>query len=250
MLNPFFAAPGTAPRSDPITNHIIKMVLGAPRSNTPQMLLNECESLRHRLADSPQAIPVIAAGRDIVHRLWETMRLMGGEVPPWPALPECGEIKAFVDLVTNGERRAAMNLALDAAVAWCIRRGASGARRDGGAELSRSVPPAVGAERSEGEKPAIVAADPAPAADPFADLRTFACDKLIGKQQAVIQALIDAGGKMPIANLAVSKRIEWNDAAEGFGNMKKRLTPKLKKLHWELFRQGNAAIIRQIRGSK
>jgi hypothetical protein len=77
--------------------------------------------------------------------------------------------------------------------------------------------------------------------DPFADLRRFARARLKGQERAVIEALCDAGGELPIADLAVLDGVSWDDPFNGFRNAQQRLNPKLKPLRWTLVRQSNAA---------
>jgi hypothetical protein len=93
-------------------------------------------------------------------------------------------------------------------------------------------PPPTGVQRLEGE---------GLLPDPFADLRQFARAKLKGQERAVIEALCDAGGELPIAELAVLDGVGWDDPFNGFRNAQQRLNPKLKPLRWTLARQNNAA---------
>src|SRR5262249_54735770 len=67
----------------------IRESLKGPLPTTPDELLAECESLRLRLADGYFTIYVVSSGRQIAHRLWAAMRLIGGVVPPFPTLAEC-----------------------------------------------------------------------------------------------------------------------------------------------------------------
>jgi len=92
-------------------------------------------------------------------------------------------------------------------------------------------PPPAGAQSGEGEKPD----------DPFAELRAFARAKLKGQERAVIEALCDAGGELPIADLAILDGIGWDDPLNGFRNAQQRLKRKLKRLKWTLSRQAGAA---------
>jgi hypothetical protein len=89
-----------------------------------------------------------------------------------------------------------------------------------------------------------------PPADPFADLRQFARDNLKGQERRVIEVLCDAGGELPIADLAAKDGVGWSDEFEGFNNAKKRLNRKLKKIGWTVARQSNAAKLNRIEGSK
>jgi hypothetical protein len=100
-------------------------------------------------------------------------------------------------------------------------------------EAVLTVPSPNGAQQSEGEKPKP--------ADPFAELRTLARTKLKGQERAVIEALCDAGGELPIADLAILDGVGWDDPFNGFRNAQQRLKRKLKRLKWTLNRQRNAA---------
>jgi hypothetical protein len=100
--------------------------------------------------------------------------------------------------------------------------------------------PAIEIQKTEGEKPA----------DPFAELRVFARTKLKGQERAVIEALCDAGGELPIADLAILDGVGWDDEFDGFKNAQKRLNPKLKRICWRLSRQNNAATLNRIQGLK
>jgi len=80
-----------------------------------------------------------------------------------------------------------------------------------------------------------------PPPDPFADPRKFAHAELKGQERAVIEALCDAGGELPIADLAAVGGVGWDDPFNGFRNAQQRLNPKLKSLGWTLMRQNNAA---------
>jgi len=99
---------------------------------------------------------------------------------------------------------------------------------------STSTPP-TGTQQSEGEKPG--------ADDPFADLRRFARAQLKGQERAVIEALCDAGGELPIADLAVKDGVGWDDEFQGFKDAQRRLNPKLKPEGWRLERRNNAGFL-------
>jgi hypothetical protein len=94
-----------------------------------------------------------------------------------------------------------------------------------------AAPSPNGTQQSEREKPA----------DPFAELRVFARTKLKGQERAVIEALCDAGGELPIADLAILDGVGWDDPCSGFRNAQQRLKRKLKRLKWTLNRQAGAA---------
>lgn len=105
-----------------------------------------------------------------------------------------------------------------------------------GEPLPAAIPsgpaPTAGAEESEGEKPP---------ADTYADLRRFARAELKGQERAVIEALCDAGGELPIADLAVTDGVGWDDPKRGFTNAQRRLKGKLSRQGWTLIRHSNAA---------
>ena len=82
-------------------------------------------------------------------------------------------------------------------------------------------------------------------ADPFVKLRDFARGKLKGQERAVVEALCDVGGELPIVDLAVKDGIDWGDEAEGFKNVQRRLKSKLKRIGWTISRQNNAARLRR-----
>ena len=103
------------------------------------------------------------------------------------------------------------------------------------------IPKAKQATEAVGNKAEKPGAD-----DPFADLRRFARTKLKGQERAVIEALCDAGGELPIADLAVKDGVDWNDEFDGFKNAQRRLNPKLKRICWRLSRQSNAATLDRI----
>jgi hypothetical protein len=79
--------------------------------------------------------------------------------------------------------------------------------------------------------------------DPHAELRNFASKELKGKERAVIEALCDSKGDLPIADLAVKEGVDWDDPFQGFKDAQRRLNPKLKKLGCQLRRRNNAAIL-------
>ncbi len=82
-----------------------------------------------------------------------------------------------------------------------------------------------------------------PKADPFAELRRFARDDLKGQERAVIDAVCEAGGELPIAELAIVAGVNWDDPQQGFKAAQRRLNPKLKKRLFRIRRRNNAAIL-------
>ena len=94
-----------------------------------------------------------------------------------------------------------------------------------------------GAGQSEGGTPA----------DPYAELRAFARDKLRGQERAVIEALCAAGGELSIADLAVKPGVNFSDSESGFKAVRRRLNPKLKKRRWILSRVDNTAKLGALR---
>jgi hypothetical protein len=100
---------------------------------------------------------------------------------------------------------------------------------------SHAAPPAA-TQQGEGENPKTPD-------DPYADLRDFARSKLKGQERAVIEALCDAGGELPIADLAVVDGVGWDDPFQGFKGAQRRLNPKLKPKGWRLERRNNAGFL-------
>jgi len=96
-------------------------------------------------------------------------------------------------------------------------------------------------KQGEGEKPPP---------DQFADLRRFTRDKLKGQERAVMEALCDAGGEVPIADLAVKDGVGWDDPKRGFTNAQRRLKDKLSGQGWRLFRHDNAAKLLAVNARK
>ncbi len=90
------------------------------------------------------------------------------------------------------------------------------------------------------DRPILRVNEPLPI-DSFAELRKFAQDKLKGQERAVIEALCNAAGTLPIADLALKGGVGWDDPTQGFRNAQQRLSPKLKPLCYTLVRQDGAA---------
>jgi hypothetical protein len=80
-------------------------------------------------------------------------------------------------------------------------------------------------------------------ADPFAGLRQFARGALKGQERAVVEALCDAGGELPITDLAVVDGVVWDVPFQGFKEAQRRLNPKLKPEGWRLERRNNAGCL-------
>jgi hypothetical protein len=81
----------------------------------------------------------------------------------------------------------------------------------------------------------------------FAVLLRFARDKLTGKERAVIEAVCNAGGILPISDLAIKSGVNWKfDANKKFEDVQRRLNQKIKKIGWRLSRRGNAANLNAI----
>lgn len=106
------------------------------------------------------------------------------------------------------------------------------------ATSGQGAPTPAAAEQGEGGTPP---------ADPFAELRQYACDNLKGIERAVIEALCDVGGKLLITALAVKNGIDWDNAVSGFTNAQRRLKRKLKKQGWKLARRENFACLVRIK---
>ena len=94
----------------------------------------------------------------------------------------------------------------------------------------------TGARLSEGGKPP----------DAYAALRCFSRTKLKGQERAVLEALCNANGRLPICDLAVKDGVGWDDEIQGFKDVQRRLKPKLKQQGWTLARQDGAASLNSI----
>jgi hypothetical protein len=92
--------------------------------------------------------------------------------------------------------------------------------------------------------------------DAFAALREFAHNNLKGQERAVIEALCDANGELPIANLAHKKGVNWDRPFPMFKYAQDRLNkekpkPKIKKIGWRLDRvDNNAKLVKVSIGAK
>jgi hypothetical protein len=80
----------------------------------------------------------------------------------------------------------------------------------------------------------------------FGELRQYARKQLKGQERAVIEALCDSHGELPIPDLALKDGVEWDDPFQGFKDVRYRLKPKLKRKGWQLERQNNAARLVKI----
>lgn len=76
-------------------------------------------------------------------------------------------------------------------------------------------------------------------ADPFAELRRFAADRLKGQERATIEALCDAGGALPLGDLAIAAG--WNHPQKSFESVQRRLNQKLRRHKYRISRHDNAA---------
>jgi len=84
-----------------------------------------------------------------------------------------------------------------------------------------------------------------PPADPFADLRNYARTKLKGQERAVVEALCDAGGELPLAD--VKTLCDWQDPIESAWNsLRMRLNHKLESHGWKLKTQGRTARLTKL----
>jgi len=86
--------------------------------------------------------------------------------------------------------------------------------------------------------------------DDFAELRKYAKNNLKGQERAVIEALCDSKGELPIDDLAVADGVGWQDWFQGFKDCKRRLNPKLKKRMFSLSCHDNAARLLPIEAPK
>jgi len=87
-------------------------------------------------------------------------------------------------------------------------------------------------------------------ADRFAQLRRFARSNLKGQERAVIEALCDAAGELPLADLAVTDGVGWDDPKTGFKSAQRRLNIKLSREGWNLTRHDNAAKLLAVKARK
>ena len=88
-----------------------------------------------------------------------------------------------------------------------------------------------------------------PPADTYADLRQFA-RALKGQERAVIEALCDAGGELPLGDLAVKDGVDWEDPKGQFKNAQDRLNDKLPAQGWRLIRHNNTAKLISVEARK
>jgi len=86
-----------------------------------------------------------------------------------------------------------------------------------------------------------------PLADALGELRDFAGNQLKGIERAVIEALCNSNGELPIADLAVKPGVDWSNPVNGFKNAQRRLNPKLKKQGWTLQRKANTAKLKALK---
>ena len=83
--------------------------------------------------------------------------------------------------------------------------------------------------------------------DPFADVRAFANDELTGKERRVVLALADAGGVLPLSELAVADGVDWNwPAVNAWNSLRHRVNAKLDGAGWVLGRRDNAARLERV----
>lgn len=100
-------------------------------------------------------------------------------------------------------------------------------------------PPPAEANAAEGGKPGTVAKPESPA-DPFAELRQFARTELKGQERAVIEALCDAAGELPLTD--VKALCNWQDPIESAWNsLRMRTNKKLELQGWKVITRGRSA---------
>jgi len=75
-----------------------------------------------------------------------------------------------------------------------------------------------------------------PPADPYAAIRQFARTNLKGQERAVIEAICDTGGELPLADLTVTAGVEWECPKKGFEGVQRRLKDRLRRHGWTLIR--------------
>ncbi len=109
--------------------------------------------------------------------------------------------------------------------------------------------PATEAKRTEGEK--LTADGERQRADQYKDIRAFAKENLKGQERATVEALCDAGGELPIADLALKPGVSWAVPFEGFKGTQRRLHKKTAFVkRWRLERKDNVAHIVFVRERK
>lgn len=84
--------------------------------------------------------------------------------------------------------------------------------------------------------------------DAYTEVRQFARAQLKGIERALIEALCDADGELPLADLAFKTGVDWEDPVQNFAGAQRRLKPKLHPLGWELRRRNNGGILRRYSG--
>ena len=87
-----------------------------------------------------------------------------------------------------------------------------------------------------------------PPADPgpFAEVRAWADREASEPQRAVLLAVIGGGGRLPLADLAVSPGVNWPAPWDDkWNSIRRRINGKMTRdgLPWELRRQANAAVL-------
>ena len=115
--------------------------LDKPLPETPKQLLAECRQLRAELIDlSRTTNRTVAHAPQVIERLWDAMRKMGGAPPPPPSLTECSESEAFADRLLRNGRVEAFHQAIDGVVAWCEgRQAVGGTSGQGGAGQAKGI---------------------------------------------------------------------------------------------------------------
>ena len=86
---------------------------------------------------------------------------------------------------------------------------------------------------------------------PLAELSAQAIRELKGQELATVNALIKAGGSMPLASLAIQHGVNWNDPPEQFKGVQRRLgnKPWFNK-SWMIWRQNNTIYLDKKRPRK
>ena len=104
--------------------------------------------------------------------------------------------------------------------------------------------PAAEHERMLGEAAAIeVPTSPSPA-DPFAKLRPLLTSTLRGKQKKAMALLVERGGALPLAALAIDPEIDWPPPYDDtFKSIQDALNKKIKRCGFRIIRHDNCATL-------
>lgn len=88
--------------------------------------------------------------------------------------------------------------------------------------------------------------------DSFGEVAAFARAKLRGKSARIITLVIQAGGSIPITDLAVDIEIDWNasEHENEWNSAKNRINQQLKAIDWRLAQRDHQAVLNRITDQK